>query len=51
MRTTHLEKHAVMNHTQVTVEQSGAENGVTVRIRRRLKTIQIHITEKGIECK
>ena len=40
MRTTHLKEHAVMNHTQVAVKEPGAQNGVTVRIRRGLKTIK-----------
>lgn len=36
MRTAHLEKHAVMNNTQITVQEPGTENGVTFRIWRWL---------------
>lgn len=32
MRTAHLEEHAVVNDTQITVQELGAENTVTVRI-------------------
>ena len=47
MRTAHLEEHAVVNHAQVTVQEPGAENRVTVRIRRRLRTKPANQSKHG----